>query len=107
MNQFIRRSDITKERWIDTSYIRTDGKEEFREKKEFGNRHAVFEKGALLGTVDYDKYNATDVPVGTIKHAAKYTEEKTGIPEGLATLGIVLGLGYIGYKTVKYLAKNL
>lgn len=42
-------SEITSERWIYTSYLRSDGKEEFREKKEFGNRHAVFEKGSEWG----------------------------------------------------------
>lgn len=104
---YIHRSEITKERWTDTSYLRNDNKEEFREKAKYGNRHAVFVKGALLGEIHNDKYNATDVPIGTINHASKYVEEKTSIPQGLATLGIVLGLGYIGYKTIKYLSKNI
>lgn len=103
----IHRSEITKERWTETSYLRNDDKEEFREKVKYGNRHAVFVKGALLGEVHYDEYNATDVPVGTINHASKYVEEKTNIPKGLVALGIVVGLVYVGYKTVKYLNKKL
>jgi hypothetical protein len=102
----IHRSEITKERWTDTSYLRNDGKEEFREKAKYGNRHAVFVKGALLGEIHYDKYNATDIPVGTINHASNYVEEKTSIPKGLVALGIVLGLGYIGYKTIKHFSKS-
>lgn|SRR5690242_19394659 len=98
----IHRSETTTNRWINTSYLRTDNKEEFRERKEFGNRHAVFMKGSEWGEVHYDEYNATDFPTGTVNHAAKYTEEKTGIPQGLATAGIVLGAGYVGYKILKY-----
>jgi hypothetical protein len=43
--------------------------------------------------VHYDKHNTIDFTTGTLMHAANYTEEKTGIPKGLAALGIVLGLG--------------
>jgi len=103
----IHRSEITQEHWFHTSYLRGDGKEEFREKVQFGNRHAVFVRGEELGEVHDDEHNATDVPVGTIMHAAKYTEEKTGIPKGFAALGIVLSLGYVGYKTLKYLDDRL
>ena len=105
--ELIHKSEITKERWTNTSYLRNDGKEEFREKAQFGNRHAVFVKSAEWGEVHYDEHNATDVPVGTIMHAAKYTEEKTGIPKGLAALGIAFGLGYVGYKALKYLDEKL
>ena|SRR5438128_11767564 len=103
----IHRSEITNEQWANTSYLRGDNKEEFRERKEFGNRHAVFDKGALWGEVHYDEHNATDFPAGTVKHASKYTEEKTGIPQGLVTFGIVLSGAYLGYKAIKYLSKNL
>jgi len=105
--EIIYRSQITKERWADTSYLRTDDKEEFRERAKFGNRHAVFEKGSEVGYIHYDKYNATDIPVGTINHAAKYTEEKTGIPQGLVALVIVI-VGIIGILTVgRSLLKSL
>lgn len=103
----ILRHEITKERWADTSYLRTDGKEEFRERVNYGNRHAVFEKGSQIGYVHIDKFNATDIPLGTINHASNYVEEKTGIPQGLVTLGgIALGL-FAGYKTIKWAKKNL
>lgn len=104
---FIHRSEITKERWTDTSYLRTDGKEEFREKKQFGNRHAVFDKGSQWGEVHYDKYNAIDVPSGTVNHFAKYTEEKIGIPQELVVLLIiVVGLAVV-VQILRYLAKNI
>ena len=103
----IHRSEITNQQWTDTSYLRTDGKEEFRERKEFGNRHVVFENGSIWGEVHYDQYNATDFPKGTVSHASNYVEEKTGIPKGLITLAIVLGSAYVGYKTLKYLSKKL
>src|SRR5437660_2484674 len=103
----IHRSEITKERWINTSDLRTDDKEEFREKTKFGNRHAIFEKGALWGEVHYDKYNATDFPVGAVNHFAKYTEEKTGIPKGFVILVVVIVAVVIGIHVIKYLAKNV
>lgn len=102
VNSLIHRSEISPERWINTSYLRTDGREEFREKSKFGNRHAVFEIGSEWGEVHRDEHNATDFPVGTVNHAAKYAEEKTGIPQGLVALGIVLGAGYAAYKILKY-----
>jgi len=95
------------EQWVDTSYLCSDDKIEYREKKEFGDRHAVFDNGASWGDIHYDKYNATDVPVGTVKHFSNYVEEKTGIPQGLVTLAtIAVGL-YAGYKTVKWANNNL
>ena len=94
-------------RWMDTSGVRSDSREEYRERKEFGNRHTIFEKGSLFGEVHYDKYNATDFPVGTVQHVSQYTEEKTGIPAGLVTLGIVLGTAFLGYKAIKYVAKKI
>lgn len=103
---FIHRSEITKERWTDTSRLRTDGKEEFREKAKYGNRHAVFVKGALLGEVHYDQYNVTDIPVGTINHASTYVEEKTGIPKGLVALGIVLVGAFVTIKALTYITKK-
>lgn len=103
----IYRAEITKEKWTNTSDLRTDGKEEFREKAKFGNRHAVFEKGALWGEVHYDKYNAIDFPVGTVNHFAKYTEEKIGIPQGFVILVIVIVAVVVGVHVIKYLAKNV
>ncbi len=101
------RNEITKEQWVDTSYLRNDGKEEFRERTKYGNRHAIFEKGSQIGYIHIDKFNATDIPVGTINHASNYVEEKTCIPRGLVTLGIIaLGL-FVGYKTYRWAEKNI
>jgi len=95
------------ERWINTSWSRTDGKMEYRERKEFGNRHVIFEKWALFGVVHHDKYNATNFPVGTVQHISNYTEEKTGIPAGLVTLGIIAVSAFLGYKAIKYISKKI
>jgi len=99
------------ERWMNTSGIRSDNKEEYRERKEFGNRHVIFENGTLYGTIHHDKYNATNFPVGTVQHISKYTEEKTGIPQDWVTgaiVGVVAGLSlYAGYKTAKWVSKKL
>ena len=96
--------------WVDTSLLRNDGKIEYREQKEFGNRHVVFENGAFYGNVHVDKYNATDIPFGTINHATNYVEEKTGIPKDVVTIvgaiaGTALGL-YAGHKALKWINKN-
>jgi len=87
----IHRSEVMTERWTETSIIRSDGLEEFREKPEYGNRHAIFEPGADWGEIHFDEHNALDFPNGTIDHLAKYTEEKTDIPEKWAKAGIVIG----------------
>lgn len=94
--------EASRSRWYDTSILRSDGNVEYREKKEFGNRHAVFEGGSLVGDVHVDKFNATDVPIGTIRHVSNYIEEKTGIPEPLTTLAIILGGGYLVYKAANW-----
>ncbi len=93
------------ERWGNTSYLRSDGKIEYRERKEYGNRHAVFNnENSLWGETHIDKFNATNFPVGTIRHAGKYIEEKTGVPEKAVSLGIglliVLAL-CVSYKSLK------
>lgn len=95
------------EHWMNTSGVRPDDKEEYRERKEFGNRHVIFENGALYGIVHHDKYNATDFPVGTVQHVSNYTEEKTGIPAGLVTLGIIAVSAFLGYQAIKYVAKKI
>jgi hypothetical protein len=82
------RSQINSKQWVDTSGLALDGKDHFRERKQYGNRHAIFEIGALKGTVHVDEHNATDVPVGTFNHLAKYTHEKTGISETAARMAI-------------------
>ena len=95
------------EQWSNTSFVRSDDKTEYREKKEYGNKHVVFEKDALFGDVHYDQYNATDIPFGTVNHFSNYVEEKTSIPQGLvalATIGVSL---YVGYKAVKWAKNNL
>jgi len=102
----IHRSQITNERWIDTSFLRSDVKEEFRERAKFGNRHAIFKKGSQWGYVHVDKHNATDFPSGTLNHAALYTNEQTGISEDIAKIGI-LGIGiYAAYKILKFLDES-
>jgi hypothetical protein len=67
----------------------------------------VFAKGALLGEIHYDEHNATDFPVGTINHASKYVEEKTGIPKGLVVLGIVLVGAFVTVKALSYISKKI
>lgn len=105
----ITRTDIetNRGRWYDTSIFSTSGNVEYREKKEFGNRHAVFEDRAFVGDVHVDKFNATDAPIGTIRHVSNYIEEKTGIPEPLTTLAIICGGVYLGYKSAKWANDNL
>ncbi len=95
------------ERWMNMSGARSDNKEEYRERKEFGNRHVIFENGSLYGISHHDKYNATDFPVGTVQHVSNYAEEKTGIPAGLVTLGIIVGSAYLGYEAIKYISKRI
>jgi hypothetical protein len=75
----ITRIEIMKqpERWV--RYINGEGKEVFREKKQFGNRHAIFEINSEIGIIHNDLYNATDVPVGTVNHIAKWSNEKFGL----------------------------
>lgn len=100
---FIHRSEIVPERWFNSTGLPPDGKEHFRERKEYGNRHAIFERGAQWGTVHVDDHNATDFPVGTVNHLAKYTSERTGMPEAVAKAGIALGAIYLGYRGLKAL----
>lgn len=103
----IYRTQITKERWANTSSLRTDNKEEFREYPKYGNRHAVFEKGSDIGYIHIDEDNALDIPIGTINHVSKYVEEKTGIPKWLTNL-VIVGIGLIVLvKAGKSIAKSL
>lgn len=90
------------EQWVDTSYLRSDGKIEYRERKKFGNAHAVFERGQRYGVIHHDRYNATDFPVGTVRHASQFVEEKTGIPEKATTAAIaVTAVGALAYAIYK------
>lgn len=107
MTSFIHISEISNERWEDTSFARFDSKLEFREKPKFGNRHAVFNNGSEWGEVHFDEYNALDFPKGTVDHLAKYTEEKTSIPKELAKVVLVAGGIYAGYKILKFLGEEL
>ena len=87
------------DRWI--RYVNGDNKEVFREKKEFGNRHAIFDLGAETGIVHVDLYNALDFPIGTVNHIAKWTNEKFGINENVARVCLyALGI-YGAYKLGK------
>ncbi|MGH9877630.1 MAG: hypothetical protein ACRD5H_08325, partial [Nitrososphaerales archaeon] len=68
---------------------------------QYGNRHAVFEQGANWGIIHHDQYNPTHFPVGTLYHLAKYANEKTGIPEIAARVGIVALTVYAAYRFFK------
>jgi len=107
MREIIHISEINKERWTDTSIVRLDNKLEFREKPQYGNRHAVFNKGSEWGEVHIDEHNALEFPNGTADHLAKYTEEKTSLPKEIAKVGIVLGGLFVGYKVLKFLGDEL
>jgi len=89
------------ERWVDTSYLRQDSKTEYREKKEYGNRHAIFKKASTIGIIHTDKYNATNFPVETVRHFSKYIEEKTGMPEIVTSIAIGVLVVYVGYRALK------
>ena len=101
----IHRSEINSSRWVETTILRNDGLEEFREKPQYGNRHAVFEQGSDWGEIHYDKHNALDFPIGTTNHLAKYIEEKTGIAENRVKTGIIVG-GIIGFGIAGILLKK-
>jgi len=104
--QVISRSEILQEigHWI--YYENIEGKEVFRELEKYGNRHAVFDKGAEYGYIHHDQHNATSFPTGTINHLAKWANEKTGVNKGLAKL-VLWGLGsFVGYKAIKYIDDN-
>jgi len=105
--QWITRAKVMQEidHWI--YYENIEGKEVFRELEKYGNRHAVFEKNADYGLVHPDQYNATSFPTGTVNHVAKWTNENTGIDEGLARLAL-WGIGlYAAYKAGKYVYDRL
>jgi len=103
----IHRSEINSEVWIDTSLFAADGREHFREKKQFGNRHAVFDKGSDRGTVHYDQYNATDFPTGTVNHLANFMSQRTGANEDLGRIAIWLAGGYLAYRAIRCLAESI
>lgn len=106
LSDLIHRSEINSVCWVDTSMIRTDGMKEYRELPQYGNRHAIFNPNSEWGEVHYDEHNATNFPVGSIKHLGRYTNEKTGIPEDIATVGIA-AVGLYGlYRLLKYLEEN-
>ena len=101
----ITRSEINRhpDRWV--RYTNGENKEVFREKKEFGNRHAIFDLSAETGIVHVDLYNALDFPIGTVNHIAKWTNEKFGINENVARIGLyAIGL-YGAYKLGKSVLK--
>lgn len=99
----IQRIDVQNARWLNTSVLRSDGREEFRELPRYGNRHAIFEQGLDIGNVHYDKHNALDFPEGTLNHISHYVEEKTGIPENLVKGGLVFGSIVSAVALAKYL----
>ena len=87
MKEIIHISEINTERWTDTSIVRLDGKLESREKPQYGNRHAVFNKGSEWCEVHIDEHNVLEFPIGTVDHLAKYMEEKTSLPREIAKVG--------------------
>ena len=105
--EWISRAEILNEidHWF--YYENLEGKEVFREIEKYGNRHTVFEKNENFGIVHHDQYNATTFPTGTINHLAKWSNEKTGIDEGLARLAL-WGIGlYAAYKVGKHVYDRL
>ena len=96
-------SEMTNDRWVNTSISRFDAKIEFREKPQFGNAHVIFPQNSEWGEEHIDKYNALDFPSGTVDHLAKYSEEKIGIPETIARGVIVVGGLILGAKLLQYL----
>ena len=90
-------------RWAETSYLRFDGKREFRERPQFGNVHVIFLKDSEWGNEHVDDFNALDFPNGTLDHFAKYTEEKTTIPHNIAKLGVVFVAIVVGAKLIQML----
>ena len=99
--------EVNRYRWHNTSFLRADGKTEYREKSGYGNRHAVFENGSSVGDMHVDRFNATDFPMGTIRHASNYVEEKTGIPEPLVTGATIFASAYIVSKIAQWANRNL
>jgi len=100
-------SEMTNDRWMNTSFARFDDKIEFRERPQFGNTHVVFPKDSEWGEEHIDTYNALDFPSGTVDHLAKYSEEKTGIPETIARGVIVVGGLILGAKLLQYLEDEI
>ena len=103
MPDLINRSQISGERWLDTRFLRLDEKEEYRERPQYGNQHAIFENDSEWGYVHTDKHNATDFPNGTLDHASLYVNEQTGISETIAKIGIIAISLYGIYKLFKFL----
>lgn len=101
--KYVHRSEMTSERWVNSTGLPPDGREHFRGLKQYGNRHSVFERNTEWGQIHIDEHNATDFPVGTVNHLAKYTNEKTGAPKNLAKAAIVLGALYLGYRGLRSL----
>ena len=99
-------SEMTSERWIETSIVRIDGRIEFRERPKSGNRHTVFLNNSEWGEIHMDEYNALDFPNGTINHISKYNEEKTSIPHNIAKLGIIFGAILAGAKILQIIVER-
>ena len=87
------------DRWV---IIYLGDRVECRERPKYGNRHAVFQWSSIYGWVHYDEHNALDFPDGTIKHFAKWGNEKTGIDEGALR---ALGWGALIVLAIKAISK--
>ncbi len=107
MTGFINLSQMDPEEWINTSLARSDGKIEYRQRPKYGNLHALFEKNSEWGEIHNDEHNALDFPNGTVDHLAKYTNEKTSIPEDWASAGIVVGGLVVGAALLKYIEEKI
>lgn len=100
-------SEMTSERWIETSIVRFDGKREFRERPKYGNRHVVFMNNSEWGEIHEDEYNALDFPNGTADHFSKYAEEKTGIPGLIVKGAVIVGGLFLALKLFQKLEESL
>jgi hypothetical protein len=107
MVDLIHRAQIEPSRWQNTSIFRPDGKEEYRELAQYGNRHAVFVPSEEWGEVHEDRHNATDFPRGTLDHLALYANERIGVPEEIAKVTLVAVAVYAGYKILKFIGDNM
>jgi hypothetical protein len=87
--------------WTESTYYRWDGKREFRQEKQFGNWHVVFDKGASYGIGDEDKYNALGSPMDKFNHLSLFVSEQLGTSENVGRAAVAAG----GLLLLKWLLK--
>lgn len=101
----ITREQVTNSNWVNTSKFSLSSMDEFREKMQFGFRHAEFQKSSDIGTVHYDMYDATDIPFGTVAHLSQYFSENTGISDSFWIAVLFIMLFAVFYEAARHLAK--